>query len=63
MRVSRLIIALVLVAIGLVWLGQGIGLVGGSAMSGSAFWAVVGALFVLAAGAILVLERRRSTPA
>ena len=63
MRVSRLIIALVLVAIGLVWLGQGIGLVGGSAMSGSAFWAVVGALLVLAAGAILVLERRRSTPA
>ena len=63
MRASRLVVALVLVAIGLVWLAQGTGLIGGGAMSGSAVWAVVGALLVLAAGAMLVLERRRSTSA
>jgi len=58
-RTSRLAIALVLVLVGLVWLGQGTGLIGGSVMTGSPFWAVVGAILVVVSGVLLVLERGR----
>lgn len=57
----RLVAALVLALIGLVWIGQGIGLIPGSYMSGSTFWAVVGVVLVGAALAILVVERRRAS--
>ena len=60
MRRTRLVLAIVLVLVGLVWLGQGLGLLPGSVMSGSAFWAVVGAALVLGGGLLIVLERRRS---
>jgi hypothetical protein len=57
-RRSRLLIALILALVGLVWLGQGVGLIGGSAMTGSTFWAVVGVILVLAGGLILLREVR-----
>ena len=59
MRRSRLAIGLVLALIGLVWLGQGSGLVGGSTMSGSSFWAIVG-IMLLVVGAVVVLREVRS---
>ena len=58
MRMSRLVIAIVLVLAGLVWFGQGSGMIGGSAMSGSSFWAVVGVVLVIAGLAVGVLEWR-----
>ena len=58
MRRSRLLIALVLALIGLVWLGQGLALIKGSAMSGSNFWAIVGALLLVLAALIVIRERR-----
>ena len=58
MRPSRLVVAVVLALIGLVWIGQGSGMLGGSAMSGSPFWAVVGIVLVVLAVAIVVRERR-----
>jgi apolipoprotein N-acyltransferase len=45
----RIAIAVVLFVIGVVWIGQGVGLIGGSFMTGQAVWAVIGALAVLAA--------------
>jgi hypothetical protein len=60
MRPSRLVIAAVLALVGLVWIGQGLGFIGGSFMTGSPFWAAVG-VALLAGAALLVLgERRRS---
>ena len=59
MRRSWLISAAVVLLIGLTFFGQGIGLLGGSQMSGSAFWAAVGAVCVVAALAFLFVERRR----
>jgi glucose dehydrogenase len=60
MRAPRLVIALVLALIGLVWIGQGIGLIGGSAMSGSSFWAIVGAILVALGVVIALRERARA---
>lgn len=60
MRTSRIMIAIVAGLIGLVWIGQGVGLIGGSAMSGSSFWAVVGLILIAAAAMLVVWERRRS---
>jgi len=61
MRTSRLAIAVVLALIGLVWIGQGMGMLAGSAMTGSPFWAVVGAILVTFAIVIVLRERRATT--
>jgi hypothetical protein len=45
----RVSVALVLLVVGVVWIGQGIGLIGGSFMTGQAVWGVIGAIVVLAA--------------
>ncbi len=45
----RLAIAIVLLLVGLVWIGQGTGLVGGSGMSGQSIWALIGIVLVVAA--------------
>ena len=50
---TRWIIAALLVAVGLIWMGQGAGLFGGSGpMDGSTFWAIVGAALVVVGVAI-----------
>jgi hypothetical protein len=43
----RLALAVVLVLVGIVWVGQGTGAVAGSAMSGQSIWALVGGLLVV----------------
>ena len=45
---------------GAVWLGQGLGLINGSFMSGSTFWAVVGAACVVAGLGLLSWPWRRT---
>lgn len=40
---TRMIIGVVLIVVGLVWIGQGVGLIGGSFMTGEAIWAFIGA--------------------
>jgi hypothetical protein len=61
MRPSRLVIALILALVGILWIGQGTGLIGGSVMSGSAFWAVAGLILVALSVVIVVFERRPTT--
>lgn len=43
----------VLLIVGVIWLGQGVGIIGGSFMTGESAWAVIGAVCVLL-GAFLV---------
>ena len=57
MRPSRLIVAILLALVGLLWVGQGTGVLGGSAMSGSVFWALVGIVLLVVALVIVVRER------
>ncbi|GAB3064451.1 hypothetical protein GCM10027053_29180 [Intrasporangium mesophilum] len=54
-----IVVGLLLVAMGLVWMLQGLGVIGGSAMSGQTLWAVVGPIVALA-GLALVLRGSRS---
>jgi uncharacterized membrane protein len=49
MQRFRLIVAAVLVVVGLLWIGQGVGLVPGSFMTREPFWAVAGC-FAVAVG-------------
>jgi glucose dehydrogenase len=62
MRRSRLLIAAVVALVGLAWIGQGLNVIKGSAMTGSSFWAAVGVALLIVAGAILLRERRPATP-
>ncbi len=48
-----------LAAVGLVWLAQGIGLIGGSVMSDEPIWAVIGAAMVVGAAVLTGAARRR----
>jgi hypothetical protein len=57
---GRSILATVLVAVGLVWLGQGSGLLTGqSFMIGDVRWAVAGVVAVAIGIAMLMVTRRR----
>ncbi len=60
MRPTRLVLAAVIALAGLVWLGQGVGLIGGSFMTGSPLWAVIGAVLLALAVVMVVAERRRN---
>jgi hypothetical protein len=55
----RLIVGVVLVLVGAVWVGQGIGVIGGSFMSGEIVWAVIGAPMVFV-GALLIRAGARA---
>ena len=54
----RLALGVLLVVVGTVWALQGLGVLGGSAMSGVTLWAVVGPL-VAVAGVVLAVSGRR----
>jgi hypothetical protein len=58
-RTTRVAIAAALALVGLLWIGQGLGFVPGSVMSGDPLWAVVGAGLLLVAGALVAREMRR----
>lgn len=62
MRPSRLLVGIIVLLIGLFWIGQGSGIIGGSAMSGSPFWEAVGVVLLVIGVAIALREwitRRR----
>jgi len=57
-KTFKLIAGVVLVVLGLVWFLQGIGVMGGSVMSGQTTWAVVGPV-VAVVGLVLIASTRR----
>lgn len=57
---GRTILAFILVALGLVWIGQGTGLLkSASFMVGDVRWALIGAACVVAGLALAIVELRR----
>ena len=63
MRTSRLMVAIVVFLVGLVWIGQGTGLIGGSAMSNVGLFAVIGAVLLVATVAIVIATQVDRQPA
>jgi hypothetical protein len=62
-RLARVefLVGLLLVAAGIVWIGQGLGVLPGSFMSGDPFWAAAGGV-ALVIGAVLAVAGRRRQP-
>jgi hypothetical protein len=58
-RTSRLVVAAILAVTGGTFLGQGLGYIPGSFMTGDPFWAVVGVVLLVAAAALVGGELRR----
>ena len=57
---ARWVIGGVVCFIGLLWIGQGIGWIGGSFMTGKAIWAVIGTVVVLFGIAVVGKPRREA---
>ena len=55
---ARVVLGVVLCLVGAVWVGQGVGAVHGSFMTGHAVWAVIGGVVVLFGLALLAGARR-----
>jgi hypothetical protein len=55
----RLVIGAALCLVGAVWVGQGVGWIGGSFMSGEAAWAVIGAVAIVL-GLVTIRGPRRA---
>jgi hypothetical protein len=60
-RIVRLVLGAVLTLLGLLWILQGLNIIGGSGMSGHAIWAVVG-IVIGAVGVFLVVRTLRTPP-
>jgi len=57
---TRLVVGLVLIALGAVWIGQGTGLLKGSSfMVGDPLWAVIGVAVICLGLAVIATARRR----
>ena len=59
--ILRYVISAVLALVGLLFIGQGLGYVGGSVMSGQPIYALLGAVLVVAGGALAWSTRRSPT--
>jgi hypothetical protein len=59
-RIPTLVVGVILALLGLVWILQGVNVIGGSGMSGHAIWAVIG--LVVGAVGVFLINRARSTP-
>jgi hypothetical protein len=57
----RIGLGILLVLVGALWTLQGLGVVGGSVMSGVTLWAIIGPIVVIA-GLALALSARRRKP-
>jgi hypothetical protein len=57
---ARLTLAAVLAIVGVVWIGQGVGVIPGSFMTSDTRWAIAGAVLLAAAVAVLWSARRSS---
>ncbi len=62
MRRGRVILGLVMLVLGDVWFFQGIGILPGSFMTGSRFWAVTGVVVAIIGMVVLIGTMRRGRP-
>ena len=58
MNPFRLSVSIIMLLVGLVWIGQGTGLLGGSPMSNQSIWALIGVVLVVVAAGVAWTARR-----
>ncbi len=63
MKRSLNIFGIILLLLGLLWTLQGVGLVGGSFMTGQTQWIVIGLITMLVGAVVMAWANRRRTPA
>ena len=62
-RRALMVVDVVVILVGLVWTGQGIGIIKGSFMTGSGLWLAIGlVMLVLGGGHLALLARNRGVP-
>jgi len=59
MRIAAAVIGVLLVLLGLVWIGQGLGFIKGSFMTGNMMWAWIGVGVAIVGAALAVVGVRR----
>ncbi|NIZ90591.1 hypothetical protein [Kineococcus rubinsiae] len=59
MKIAMLVLGVVMALLGVLWFLQGIGVLGGSVMSGQTTWAVVGPIVAIVGIGLAVASRRR----
>ena len=59
MKIAMLIVAAVLIVLGALWALQGLGVIGGCAMSGNTMWAVIGPIVVIVGIGVGLVALRR----
>lgn len=59
MRTLFLVIAILLILVGLVWFGQGVGVIPGSVMTNDRTWAWIGGAMVVLGLGIIISRRSR----
>jgi hypothetical protein len=58
-RLVRFVVGALLAVVGAVWVGQGVGWIEGSFMTGEAVWAVIGAVCIVAGAFLVAVALRR----
>ena len=59
MRTAVVVIGVLLILIGLVWIGQGLGFLKGSVMTGQIMWTLIGIAVAIIGAALAVFGIRR----
>jgi hypothetical protein len=59
MKASAIVFGILLALLGVVWIGQGVGVIKGSFMTGQAMWAWIGAGCLIVGAALIVGGLRR----
>jgi len=60
MRIGRIVLGALMVLFGGIWIGQGLGYVGGSFMTGDMKWTYIGAAVLAGGGYLLYSTLRRA---
>ena len=61
MRIFLSILAVLLILVGVVWFLQGIGVIGGSVMTGQSQWTIIGGVSFIVGVVLLVFANRKKS--